>query len=343
MNQTPAVAETPSGPTYTHEVASHKHGQPLATCRLDPTGRYAFAGALDLNAYRWDLETGTKTVLKGNQSWVRCIDFHPTEGVAVTADWAGTLCWWRTDDAAKEPKPIATLTAHAGSTRWVRYSPDGRQFATCGNDGLVKLWSADDRKLVWEAAGHERHPYAVAFHPGGEELVSQDLMGHVKVWSRSGGKELRGVHLKIMTGYDNKFAADMGGARDMSFNADGSVLGTAGISNVKNSFAGVQDPILVLVDVSQAKELRQLKVPTNFQGVAWGVRLHADGYIMGCGANRTGKGALWFWDGEKEQPFHTVNVSTAVRGFDLAKDNQRIITAGADGTLRVFSMMKKMG
>ena len=58
-------------------------------------------------------------------------------------------------------------------------------------------------------------------------------------------------------------------------------LATAGITNVVNSFAGVQDPIIMLFDWKSGQEKTRLKPDKTFQGIAWGVRYHPDGFLIG--------------------------------------------------------------
>ena len=253
-----------------------------------------------------------------------------------TACWGGVVNAWET--APAEPKPLQSIAAHKGAARFVRVSPDGQHLATCGNDLLVKVWNLADGKQLQQFAGHERHVYGVAFHPDGEHLVSQDLMGAVYVWNLKTGKQQRRIDASVMTGYDNKFAADMGGSRDLAFNADGSQWASAGITKVSNSFAGVQDPIIVVFNWPEGQEPQHFKAADTFKGIAWGVRFHADGFIIGAGADRSGKGELWFFKSGQEQPFHTVKFKNAARGLDLLSDQRRLAVAHADGHVRLYRM-----
>ena len=119
----------------------------------------------------------------------------------------------------------------------------------------------------------------------------------------------------MMTGYDKKFAADMGGARDMQFNAGGSLWASAGITNVVNSFAGIQDPIIVVFDWKTGKATQQLRAAEKFKGVAWGVRFHPQGFTIGAGADKSGKGELWFYKDDQEEAFHTFKMKSAARAI----------------------------
>ncbi|WP_339733535.1 WD40 repeat domain-containing protein [uncultured Gimesia sp.] len=323
-------------PTKTHEVAQFKHQFPLTSCRVDPTGRYVVAGAQDLEIQVWDLATKTQRTLKGHTSWVRSFDFSAAGNTLFSACWGGDIKVWNMAEA--EPKPTMTIPAHQGSARWVRVSPDQTKLVTCGNDLLVKVWKIEDGSLLHTFAGHDRHVYAADFHPDGQHLVSQDLMGVMKVWDMQADKEVRSIDASVMTGYDKKFAADMGGARDLQFSPDGSELASAGITKVVNSFAGIQDPIIMLFDWKTGKETAQLKPDKEFQGIAWGVRFHPDGFLIGAGADRSGKGELWFRKPGEAEFFHTMKLPKAARGLDLFSDGHHLVIAHADGTARVYRM-----
>ena len=327
-------------PTQTHQVAEFKHEIALTALRVDPTDRFVAAGAEDLDVQLWNLEDGKRRTLKGHKSWVRSIDFSADGNRMYTACWGGRVNVW--DTAEEDPKPLQTIDAHQGSARCVRVSPDGQQLATCGNDLLVKVWNLADGKLMHAFSGHARHVYGIDFHPAGEHLVSQDLMGVVNVWDLKSGKHKQRIDASVMTGYDNKFAADMGGARDLRFKPDGSQWASAGISKVSNSFAGVQDPIIVLFDWATGKETKQLKsADSNVKGIAWGVRFHPAGFVIGAIADRNGKGELWFYRPEEEKAFHTLKLPSAARGLDLLSDHRRVAVAHADGHVRLYSMTAK--
>lgn len=335
----PGVDYDAIDPVKTHKVAELKHTVPLTSCRVDPTGRFIVAGAEDLDIHVWDYESKTKRTLQGHTSWVRSFDFSADGNTLYSACWGGEIKAWNLLDT--EPKSKLNIQAHQGSARWVRVSPDQTKLATCGNDLLVKLWDLESGKLLQSFAGHERHVYAVDFHPDGKHLVSQDLMGVIHVWDLKSGKKSRSIDASVMTGYDKKFAADMGGARDLQFSPDGSELATAGITNVVNSFAGVQDPIIMLFDWKTGQEKAKLKPDKTFQGIAWGVRYHPDGFLIGAGADRSGKGELWFRKPGENEFYHTMKLPAAARGLDLLTDSRHLIVAHSHGAVHIYRMTEE--
>ncbi len=337
---TTAADATVIDPKQTHQIREFKHETALTTLRTDPAGRFVAAGAEDLDVQLWNLSDGERQTLKGHKSWVRCIDFTPDGQRMLTACWGGEIRIWDTSEA--DAKLLLSIQAHKGSARFVRVSPDGNKLATCGNDLFVRVWNLADGQLLHEFAGHDRHVYGVDFHPQGEHLVSQDLMGQIHIWDLKSGKRTRSIHAGVMTGYDNKFAADMGGARDLQFHTDGSQWASAGITNVVNSFAGIQDPILVVFDWEAGKIRRQVKsADANLKGIAWGVRFHPDNILIGAIADRSGKGELWFSKPEEETPFHIVKLKSAARGLDLLPDKTQLAVAHADGFVRLYCMIAK--
>jgi WD40 repeat protein len=385
-------------PAKAKEIQKFTHGRPLTTCRVDPSGKFAFVGAEDYGIYRFDLETGDKLAYLGHDSWVRRFDFSADGKTLLSSGWDGRIGFWDVEPAEIVAVEIAAavektekeeaksavmqlqvaatkmIEAHQGFSRWVHVAPDGKTIATCGNDKLVKVWSAKKMKLRRQCVGHERHPWAVMIHPNGQELVSEDIMGEIIVWGLKDGKQRSKIDASVMTGFDLKFQADMGGARAMAFNQDGTLLGCAGTTNVVNAFAGQQDPIICIIDWESKEITHHLRTKDNKAGIEWGVHFHPAGFVAGCFAGQSNNGSVEFWrldelavaepeaavgtdadvdmDPDKsestaaveiekskpieQKPFHVVKVDKAVRGLDFTPDGRRFAIACADGSLRVY-------
>jgi WD40 repeat protein len=333
------VAPGKIDPAKTHAVKELKHTSPLVGCRFDPSGKFVFAGAQDNVVVRWRLDDGKATPLIGHKSWVRALAFAAREKLLFSGDYAGRVLTWRAD--ADKPEPIRTLDAHRGWVRALAVSPDGKTLASCGNDHLVKLWSVADGKPLGELAGHACHVYNVAFHPDGKHLVSADLKGVVKVWALATATLEREMDAKILYKYDPSFMADHGGVRGMAFNGDGSLLACAGITDVSNAFAGVGKPLVVLFDWASGKQKQLLRPKENFQGTAWGVLFHPDGFLASVGGGNGG--VLWFWKPDKGQDFFHLKLPNNARDLDLHPDRRRLAVAFFDGAVRLYSMEAPAG
>src|SRR5271165_7065412 len=102
-------------PSRTRMALELRHTSPLISCRIDPSGRFVFAGAQDNTIVRWELATGKKTALAGHESWVRALAFLPEQKQLVSGDYNGRLLWWSLED--ETPAPLRKVEGHDG---WLR-------------------------------------------------------------------------------------------------------------------------------------------------------------------------------------------------------------------------------
>src|SRR5271165_6959618 len=108
-------------PAQARQVQELKHASPLVGCRIDPSGRFVFAGAQDNTIVRWELATGKKTALAGHESWVRALAFLPEQKQLVSGDYNGRLLWWSLED--ETPAPLRKVEGHDGWLRALAISP----------------------------------------------------------------------------------------------------------------------------------------------------------------------------------------------------------------------------
>lgn len=330
-------------PSRTRLAFDLRHNAPLLACRFDPSGRFVFASSQDNTIQRFDMNDRAKVAFTGHRSWVRALTFLPSPsgrgvggegGKLLSADYNGKVMVWPLDAAA--PQAERTIDAHDGWVRAIVTSPDGRQFATCGNDNLIKLWNVGDWSLVREFAGHQHHVYNVAFHPTERSIVSGDLRGNIKVWDLQSGRETRTMDASVIFRYDPTFRADHGGIRSMAFSADGATLACAGITNVTNAFAGVGNPAIILFNWQNGQRTQVLRVNPAFQGTAWGVVFHPHGYVIGAGAGNGG--GLWFWRPSEQNSIHNVTVPNNARDLAMHPDTRRLAVPCFDSVLRVYEL-----
>jgi len=334
FEKSPPVAD----PKRIHPVGLFKYDRPVLSCRFDPHGEYLFTGSFDNSLQRWDILTGSRTVLKGHRSWIRRFTFGPAGQMLISGDYTGRLIWW--NPLAASPVPLRQIAAHHGWLRAVAVSPDGRYVVTGGNDTLVKVWSATDGSLIKTLPGHARHVYNVAFHPDGRSFVSGDLMGVLKQWEVGTWKNIRDFDAGVLTKYDPTFKADCGGIRGMDFAPDGKSFAVAGISNVTNAFANIGIPTVVLFDWKTGKRLKVMQPKKNFKGTCWAVRFHPSGrFLIGAGG---GSGAaLWFWKPGETKSFFDYKLPNTAYDLALHPDGLRFAVALYDKTVRIYDLGPK--
>jgi WD40 repeat protein len=94
------------------------------------------------------------------------------------------------DPATRREK--RTLAAHQGPITGLAFAPDGHRLVTAGQDGLIKLWSVPEGKVVNAYELHRNPAGRPAFSPDGSRLATFGGVGDeiVVLWETASGKGL---------------------------------------------------------------------------------------------------------------------------------------------------------
>lgn len=340
-------ADTPSSepavikaePTKTHVVETWKHDRPLTSCRFDPQGRFLIAGTEDYALARFRLSDGVVTPMVGHESWCRAIAFSLDGQTTITGGYDGRLLWWPTD--ADQPTPLRAINAHDGWIRAVAVSPDGKLIATAGNDHVVKLWDLTEGQPIATLTGHDSHVYNVAFHPDGKSLVSCDLKMNFRHWNLPDHSEVRTFRAESLYKYDDKFRADIGGARSLAFSADGKRLAAGGTTNVTNAFGGILEAAMASIDWETGKQTVLHVTKDKARSTVWGLAWHPDGYWVGMAGGRNS--VIVFWKPDQAQEFARFEMKEIGRDFALHPDGLQCAVAMAENQIRLCRLTAKQG
>jgi WD40 repeat protein len=269
-------------------------------------------------------------------------------GVFATGGQDGNAKLWRPDGSPQ------STSIHGSLIRVVAVAPDGRRVATGGDDGRV---------VVFGAAGNRLHEFSQGAAVTSIEFASSDTLV-------SGGKDGSVAVWNVASGARRSLIGHSGAVGDIAVSR-GYLLATASddrTAHVYDLRTGRAEPIRtiqghlqpvnvaafspdgrVLLTASRDGDVRTWKTKNwegdvlrghrgsetgaRHTGALSGARFSPDGrWIVTAGPSAAGiwltrsGDLLYFIRGHK----------TAVRAVTFAQDNRRVLTAGADGTMRDY-------
>jgi WD40 repeat protein len=178
------------------------HTLPINSLAFSPNGRWLASGSLDKTAKLWDVTAGREVrTFTGNLSFT-CVEFSPdgrqlvlaaSDGAPVggAKSVANSITLWD----SSSPNGVRNLAGHEGLLYFVKFSPDGRLFASTDGAKVINIWDVGSSQIIkvfkhgWLQAKLLGGTLgsSLAFTPDGRFLASRSRPA--TLWDVSRGKE----------------------------------------------------------------------------------------------------------------------------------------------------------
>ena len=237
------------------ETTLRGHSRKIHAVAFSPDGQRLVSGSDDWTCRLWDVEAGThiatlEHIIDRNRSPVTEVAFSPNGELLATAGVDVKL--WE----VSTQNEIETLQHN----EWVvalAFSPNGELLATGDNQGRVKVWSIQERKVIAQLEGDTVRVDTLVFSPDGRTLASAGYHGLIKLWA---------VPDWVLLGT----LQNRGTAYTLDFSPDGTVLASTGHSAV------------TLWSVESGEEITTL---TGHSGWVLGAAFSPDGKTLASGGD----------------------------------------------------------
>jgi polyadenylation factor subunit 2 len=213
-----------------------------------------------------------ETILQAHDSPVRTMQWSHNDVWMVTGDHSGYIKYWQSN-----MNNVKMFQAHKEAIRRVSFCPTDAKFASCSDDGTVRIWDFQRCHEERVLRGHGADVKCVDWHPHKSIVVSgsKDNQQPIKLWDPKSGTVLTTIHAHKST------------VMDCAWNQNGNWLVTAS-----------RDHLLKLFDIRNLKE--EMQTFRGHKKEASAVRWHPVHENMFTSGGSDGSIMFWQVGADKE-------------------------------------------
>jgi WD40 repeat protein len=279
---------------------------------FSPDGRLIAAAGQDavLRVYEWPSMQLAARIETG-QTEVNGLAFSSDGRTIATVGDNGELRLWYD----LRPASVRTVKAHNGIAYNVVYSNPLKCWITCGDDAMIRLFSAEAARPIGDLKGHAEPVSTIALSHSGTIVASASRDSTVRVWDLREMREIRAVNCP------ERMIA-------LAFDDQDRVLLAGGVMDYGGQ-----------ITMIHMNEPRETSVPVSAHRID-SLALSPNRRLLAAALDG---GVVWTWrlDPETLQPNSEIDSTWHAhngRIYEMvfAPDGRRLVTAGEDGKLTTW-------
>lgn len=155
----------------------------LSIC-YDPYGERIVSGGEDNMVYLWSNTGEILFSASGHTSKVNSVAFSQDNDIFASGSNDTTIRLW----SSSKNKCIKVLEEHTSPVTSLTFCPYGNYFASATSSGTIKLWDLKTWKCI-KKIKFKSYVWSICFHPDGKSLASSHNDGSTCIWDLATGEK----------------------------------------------------------------------------------------------------------------------------------------------------------
>lgn len=316
---------------------------PSAVLALDatPDTKTLFAACQDGGVFSVDVSSGQAELLARHESYASGVALLPDGRTVLSAGYDGMLLWHDLQTRTTTRR----IQAHEFWSWNLDVSADGSLAASVTGRyeaGGYKYEPAPERepslKIIDTATGELKQSFnhlppvqAVAFSPDGKHVAAGNLMGEIRVWEITSGKQVSQWTSPDLTSWGIiKSHHYLGGVFAMTFHPDGDELYVCGMGPMRDPMAGNGVQRWQRFTWRDGQKLDETHEGESGQGLMEALAFHpSKKYFAMAGRLFQGQWNLAFFDSATGKNLHALDAKHRITDALFASDGSRLVLAKA--------------
>ena len=164
-----------------------KHSNRVSSAQFSPDGKRVVTASSDATARVWDARSGqpVREPLK-HAAGLLSAQFSADGKLILTASRDQTVRVWDADSG----QPLTEPLQHSSAVDSAQFSPDGKLIVTATVEGMAWVWDVRTGKQVIKPLIHQSRVNSAQFSPDGKLIVTASQDGTARVWNARSGEPL---------------------------------------------------------------------------------------------------------------------------------------------------------